>query len=420
MDKKKLVITIRNPYIFREYCEFLLNELDSNFSILILVNDWKVPDSLRTLLDEFSFHGNIQHRYVPISRSRLGRMKNPFKVLRLNEHDRYDLQLADFFNFSWSKWATTNLLKPGAKKLSFYGAATMLAGLNTSKEKQILLHRDFKAKIRHITFLIKTRGITSAGVITSIAVLDVSRSMINRFFRKPVFDVLDPTCSSFHWTEHSFDGYDEALFTQPEEVQLFTSINHGIKANTVLMPGFQTVEFCPTSIFTQNNRLLLLMSFDDSVDLGKLNSARYAKYISDFCQEMQIGHISVRTHIGIGSLNKRELKRILDLTDFSYNFISSDLPLHNFISQHVGAIGSPSSSLGFLRDIGKGGYVYCIDDETFASHPRVERLADVLFRKDRIGVLSKYVTLIKPSENSNIQFNVPRLSDYLIAVANLT
>ena len=146
----------------------------------------------------------------------------------------------------------------------------------------------------------------------------------------------------------------------------------------------------------------------------------FFKYISDFCQEMQIGHISVRTHIGIGSLNKRELKRILDLTDFSYNFISSDLPLHSFISQHVGAIGSPSSSLGFLRDIGKGGYVYCIDDETFASHPRVERLADVLFRKDRIGVLSKYVTLIKPSENSNIQFNVPRLSDYLIAVANLT
>jgi hypothetical protein len=415
-----LVITIRNPYIFREYCECLLNELHPNFSILILVNDWKVPDSLRTLLAEFSSHGNIQHRYVPIRRSRLGRMKNPFKVLRLNENDRYDLQLADFYNFSWSKWATANLLKPGAKKLSFYGAATMLAGLNSSKEEQFGVPRNFKGKLRHITFLIKTRGITSAGVITSITVLDVSRSIINSFFRKPVFDVLDLTCSSFHWTEHSFDGYDEALFTQPEEVQLFTSINHGIKANTVLMPGFQTVEFSRTSINAQNNQLLLLMSFDDSVNLGELNRARYAKYISAFCQEMQIGHISVRTHIGIGSLSKRDLRRVLDLTEISYNFISSDLPLHNFISQHVGAIGSPSSSLGFLRDIGKGGYVFCIDDETFASHPRVERLADVLFRKDRIGVLSRDGTLIKPSENSNIQFNVPRLSDYLIGVANLS
>jgi hypothetical protein len=162
------------------------------------------------------------------------------------------------------------------------------------------------------------------------------------------------------------------------------------------------------------------MSFDDSVNLGKLNRERYAKYISAFCQEMRIGHISVRTHIGIGSLSKRDLRRVLDLTEISYNFISSDLPLHSFISQHVGAIGSPSSSLGFLRDIGKGGYVFCIDDETFASHPRVERLADVLFRKDRIGVLSRDGTLIKPSDNSNIQFNVPRLSDYLIGVANLS
>ena len=418
MDKKRLVITIRNPYIFREYCESLLNDLEHDFAILILVNNWKVPDSLRILLDKFSSRGNIQHRFVPISRSRLGRMRNPFKVLQIDENQSYDLQLADFFSFSWSKWASANLLIPGAKKISFYGAATMLAGLNASKEETFFAYQSLNEKIRHFLFLVRTRGVTSAGVIMTKSILTVSQSKINGIFRKPVFEFLDLTCSSYHWTEHSFDGYDEALFTQPEEALLFKSINHGINANVVLMPGFQSVEFCPTSNDAQNNRLLLLMSFDDLVDLGEYNSIRYAKYISTFCQEMKIGQISVRTHIGIGSLNKKQLIRILNKTGIPFSFISSDLPLRDFISQHVGAIGSPSSSLGFLRDIGKGGYVYCIDDETFASHPRVARLADVLFRKDRIGLVTKDGELIRPSENSSFQSSFPRLSEHLVAIVN--
>lgn len=418
MVRKRLVITIQNPYVFREYCKSLLAELEPNFEVLVLINNWKVPNSLRTVLKEFSSRGNVHHRFVPASIPRIGHTKNPFLISQINENERFDIQLADFYAFPWSRWVTANLLKPGAKKISFYGATTMLAGLHFPTSEGHVAQRGLKAKIKHLMFLIETRGLVSVGFIVMFYVIGISQSLFNKILQKRVFNILDPEDSLYSWTELSFDGYDEALFTQPEEVKLFKSINNSISSSQVLMPGFQTVQFCSPSNFARNNRLLLLMSFDDSVNLSKLNRSHYARYISDFCREMNIGNISVRTHIGIGSLNRRVSIRILELIGLPYSFVSSDPPLCDFISLHVGAIGSPSSSIGFLRDIGKGGYVYCIDDEEFASHPRVGRLVEVIFRKGQIGVLARDGTSTKPVENVIHQFNVPRLSDHLVQIAN--
>ena len=345
-------------------------------------------------------------------------MRNPFRNLQIYENGLFDLQLADSYSYPWSRWISANLLKPGARKMYFYGATTILAGLIASQEKHQVKEYGLVSQIRHFTFLFRTRSFNSAMRIALSAEIQKFKILLTRVFRKPVFSAPDPTFSSFHWTEHSFDGYDEALFTQPEEVLLFKSIDHGIDADVVLIPGFQTVEFCPISIDARDNKLLLLMSFDDKIDLSEANSLRYARYISAFCGEMNVGHISVRAHIGISSLGKPELVRILKMTEIPYSFISSDLPLKDFISEHVGAIGTPSSSLGFLRDIGVSGFVYCIDDSAFATHPRVERLADVMFRKDRIGVIASDGTLIKPKESINLRYNIPRLSDHLAANAN--
>ena len=404
MAKKTLIISISNPYVFREYVEKFI--LDAKFShdIWIVLRDWLVPQWLREYLRNSVLNGDISgFQVVNLEPIFWKRRLNAYKIFGKISGQRFDCHLSDDFGSGMTKWISVHLVKDDGKRYCFYPAGNYLAKVithsQTIKRRSLLEAREHYGARRTVLFVLY------------ICMVGLKR-MVRKIMFKPLND-FPPRIN--HWSLLPTSGFDNMLLVAPEEVELFEGISEGPTAISVRVPGHMSVNFAGSSLIHRENKLLIILPEYGIAGIPKIATILYCKYLEVICRELNADTLCFRLHPGTSRIVMKDIVKIANELQKPYILTSNDLPLINILEQFIGVAGPASSALRFCRQFATNGHVVLIDDErlhiSFISG--MEHSA-IFFGSDQLETLNKNGDVIIPPTAGHAESQIIRnLSEFV-------
>lgn len=386
LTKKNLIISINNPYVFREYIEKFVLEVKSSYNIWIVLQDWSVPQWLRDYLQHSVLIGDISgYQLVNLEPIFWKRRVSAYKLLDKISGQRFDCHLSDDFGFGITKWISTHLTKDNAKRYCFYPAGNNLARNMTQSHS---------VKRKSLIQAIENYGIMR----TILFVLHVYLLGMKRGVRNITFGPLnDFPLKTNHWSLLATSGFDEIFLVTPEEVELFGRISEGPTATRVRVPGYKSANFAYSSLIHRENKLLIILPGYGIAGIPKIASRLYRQYLEIICRELDADVLCFRLHPGTSRIVMKDIVKIANELHKTYMLTTNDLPLINILEQFIGVAGPSSSALRFCRQFATNGHVVLIDDERLHSTAisGMKHSASI-FGSDQLDVLNQNSDVIIP------------------------
>jgi len=391
LTKKNLIISIANPYVFREYVEKFVLELKSSYDIWIVLRDWYVPQWLREYLQHSVLIGDISgYQLVNLEPIFWKRRVSAYKLLDQIFGQRFDCHLSDDFGFGMTQWISIHLVKDGAKRYCFNPAGNYLA--------KDMMYSD-PVKRRSLKQAIKNYGVRRTILfILHIYVVGMMQVVRNIAFRPLI--AFPPRTN--HWSLLPTSGFDKLFLITLEEVELFGKISEGPTATCVRVPGYKSVNFAHSSLNYRENKLLVILPSYGIAGIPKVAMNLYCQYLEIVCSELNADVLCFRFHVGTSRIVMRDVVQIADKLNKPYMLTTNDLPLINILEQFIGVAGPSSSALRFCRQFATNGHIVFLDDERL--HTSIisgTKNSDIIFGEDRLDRLDA---------NSNVI--IPPIADY--------